>query len=599
MIPGRRATDGGVEQKARRKSLAVETAAAIFASFKSYNEEYRSITRRARRRFEDREWKLGQRDTVERINLYDRCAERCIARLVGPMGSSIADQYAWQEIKIEFAKRIDGYADSEFFKTFFNSLTRTIFNTVGVNPVVEFIAPDLEPMLSVGDPPVTEYRMDNSIEVMAEAMLTEFDTDQPFVSVKDCVQKLVSALEDVLAEHGESARIDAVELLQPVFYRATRAFLVGRIVGDCWMKPLILAVKNEPEGIVLDTVITDDSDARMLFGFSRSYFHADLETVGAAVRFLQSVMPGKATGEFYTVLGRAKQGKTERYRTLFNHLKRTKEQFDYAEGERGMVMIVFSMPSSDVVFKVIRDKFPEPKLASRAEVMDNYQFVFKHDRVGRLVDAQEFRRLRISLARFSTALLEELLADAALSCREDGDDLIIDHCYIERRLRPLNLYLKEVDEAAAIRAIVDYGQAIRDLARTNVFPGDLLLKNFGVSRHGRVIFYDYDELCLVTDCHFRDLPKARFEEDELRAEPWFYVGPDDVFPEQFLEFLGIRGSCREAFLAHHQDILKPAYWRKIKVCHEQEKHLEVLPYSLELDALASDATPGSERPQTA
>src|SRR6185503_2509662 len=111
--------------------------------------------------------------------------------------------------------------------------------------------------------------------------------------------------------------------------------------------------------------------------------------------------------------------------------------------------------------------------------------------------------------------------------------------YTERRMTPLNLYLREVDSRHAQDAIVDYGEAIKDLARTNIFPGDMLLKNFGVTRHRRVIFYDYDELCLLTTCHFRDLPAARDDLEETGAEPWYYVGPHDIFPEEFLTFLGL------------------------------------------------------------
>lgn len=219
--------------------------------------------------------------------------------------------------------------------------------------------------------------------------------------------------------------------------------------------------------------------------------------------------------------------------------------------------------------------------------MDKYRFVFRHDRVGRLVDAQEFRRLRFPRRRFAPAVLEELLSQAALACRIEGEDLIIEHCYLERRMKPLDVYLREADGAAARRAIRDYGQAMRDLALSNVFPGDLLLKNFGVSRHGRVIFYDYDELCLVTDCRFRDLPEARHDEDEWRAEPWFYVGPNDVFPAQWLEFLGLRAELRAEFLRHHAELLTADWWRRLKALHEAERHLEVVPYQARRAALAS------------
>jgi isocitrate dehydrogenase kinase/phosphatase len=263
----------------------------------------------------------------------------------------------------------------------------------------------------------------------------------------------------------------------------------------------------------------------------------------------------------YTVLGRAKQGKTERYFALARHLGKSIDSFVHAPGERGLVMIVFTLPSHDLVFKVIRDHFGPPKTSTRAEVIDRYEFVFRHDRAGRLVDAQEYKRLRLPRARFMPALVEELLRDAGESCRLDGEDLIIEHCYVERRLRPLNLFLREAEPAAAEAAIIDYGMALRDLAASNVFPGDLLLKNFGVTSHRRVIFYDYDELCLVTDCVFRDLPQPRFEEEETSAEPWFHCGPHDVFPEQWLPFLSIPPALREVFLAHHAELLTAAWWR--------------------------------------
>jgi len=156
-------------------------------------------------------------------------------------------------------------------------------------------------------------------------------------------------------------------------------------------------------------------------------------------------------------------------------------------------------------------------------------------------------------------------------------------------MKPLDVYLREASPDAARRAIRDYGQAIRDLALSNVFPGDLLLKNFGVSRHGRVVFYDYDELCLVTECSFRDLPTARDDEDEMRSEPWFFVGATDVFPEQFLEFLGLRGDLRDEFVRYHADLLTADYWRQLKACHQAERHLEVVPYTRRRAAVPAPA----------
>jgi isocitrate dehydrogenase kinase/phosphatase len=262
------------------------------------------------------------------------------------------------------------------------------------------------------------------------------------------------------------------------------------------------------------------------------------------------------------VLGRAKQGKTERYRHFFRHLAaQPDERLVHAEGERGMVMLVFTLPSYPLVFKLIRDRFAYPKESVRAEVMDKYALVFRHDRAGRLVDAQEFRWLHFPRAQFAPALLEELLGACAESVTLDGDSVVIAHCYVERRLRPLNLFLREAAPEAALRAVLDYGQAIKDLAGSNVFPGDLVLKNFGVGRHGRVTFYDYDELCLVSECRFRELPDD--DDGSVQADS-FYVGPYDVFPEQFPRFLGLAAPLRQALLAAHGEIFTMRWWHDLQ-----------------------------------
>jgi isocitrate dehydrogenase kinase/phosphatase len=275
----------------------------------------------------------------------------------------------------------------------------------------------------------------------------------------------------------------------------------------------------------------------------------------------------------YTVLGRAKQGKTERYRHFFRHLAaRPDEQFVHADGERGMVMAVFTLPSYPLVFKLIRDKFAFPKESVRLDVMQKYTMVFRHDRAGRLVDAQEFRFLRFRHRHFAPALLHELLTSCSESVQLDGDDLVIGHCYVERRIRPLNLYLREAEPAAARQAIVDYGQAIRDLAASNIFPGDLLLKNFGITGHGRAIFYDYDELCLITECRFRELP-----EDDGNSES-FYVGPLDVFPEQFPRFLGMDDGLRRALLETHAEIFDVRWWQRLQAAIRANRFVDVPPY---------------------
>jgi len=366
--------------------------------------------------------------------------------------------------------------------------------------------------------------------------------------------------------------------MQPVFYQSSRAYLVGQIFWSTESAPLIIALKHTDTGIAVDAVLMSAEEVSVLFGFTRSYFFVDVEPVEGAVYFMKSILPNKPLDELYTVLGRVRQGKTERYRTLTRHLKRTQDQFIHARGAPGLVMLVFTLPSYDLVFKIIRDTFGYPKNVSHDDVKNKYQFVFKHDRAGRLIDTQEFRHIEFPLNKFSQELLEELLESTAASVHIDDDNLVIDHLYVERRITPLNLFIDENNREDVELAVLDYGQAIKDLALTNIFPGDLLLKNFGVTRHGRVIFYDYDELCLVTDCNFRDVPEPSFDEDEMRPDSWFYVADNDIFPAEFIKFLSMDKSLKKLFLEIHGDLLTADYWRGIRNQHLENQIPEVVPY---------------------
>jgi len=307
----------------------------------------------------------------------------------------------------------------------------------------------------------------------------------------------------------------------------------------------------------------------------------DAERPYELVRFLKTLMPRKRLAELYMAIGYNKHGKTEFYRDFLRHLDASEDQFENAEGSRGMVMLVFTLPSYDVVFKLIKDRFDYPKDSSRSEVMRKYRLVFEHDRAGRLVEAYEFEHLRIARNRFRPELLEELQHYAADSVSIEDDHVVIHHLYVERRVRPLNLYLAETDEPAARAAVIDYGQAIKDLAATNIFPGDVLPKNFGVTRQGRVVFYDYDELCWVTDCDFRELPAPTTYEEEIAAEPWFSVHENDIFPEEFPPFLDFRPDLLETLLAYHGDLFRAAAWRRVQTALRAGNILDIFPYRAE------------------
>jgi isocitrate dehydrogenase kinase/phosphatase len=550
---------------------AMRCAQRVVEGFLSYDARFRALTRRAPQRFASRDWAGAHRDAVERIDLYELCLRETLAELSVMLRAEERDPAFWAEVKRHFANLIDGLPDNEFCKTFFSSVSRQLFRTVGIAPEIEFVATDLDPLARANPESATRLlRNDAGLAALVRRL--------PGMDLERNAETVVAAILRWSDSQPEPVAIDSIQIIDAEFYQGSRAYLIGRINAGLRHAPLAIALRNTGEGIGVDAVMLSDDELSILLGFARSYFHVDLERVADTVAFLKELLPRKPTGELFTVLGRAKQGKTERYRSLIRHLEASRDQFVHAPGQRGLVMVCFTLPSLDLVFKVIGDRIPQMKNVSRQDVEAKYGFVFRHDRAGRLIDAQEFRRLRFPRARFAPALLQELRDEAASSVREEQEDLIFDHLYIERRLVPLDLYLTSAEPAAALRAALDYGQAIRDLACTDVFPGDLLLKNFGVTRHGRVIFYDYDELCRVTDCQFRDLPASRYEEDEMEAEPWFFVGDRDVFPETFGSFLGLSAAQRTAFMARHGELLGAAYWRQTQQRLQAGEVLEVLPY---------------------
>ncbi len=557
----------------------MHAAALLRDGFADYHARFRAITQRAQRCFEARDWDGAQGDAVQRIELYDVCIGEMAARLEALFGEALKQRATWAALRDTYAAAIAELLDQELYKTWFNTLARRFFRIRGVDAEVEFIALDIEPTDRITHAVARHsYAVWGNLARACQKLLDDFRFAAPYAHGGLCAARIAEALSRRLSEWGPDP-VRALELMETVFYRERRAYLVGRVFGVERIAPLVIALTHEPGGIRADAVLTDREHVAQTFSYTRSYFHAELATVGDAVVFLRTLLPFKPIDELYTVLGRAKQGKTERYRHFVRHLDSDPDEpFVHADGERGMVMAVFTLASYPLVFKLIRDKFAYPKEVVREEVVAKYRLVFHHDRVGRLIDAQEFRFLRFARQRFDAAVLKELLEECSQSAYLDGNDVVISHCYVERRLRPLNLYVRENDDDTALRAVLDYGQAIKDLARSNIFPGDMLLKNFGVTRHRRAIFYDYDELCLVTDCQFRALPDNSDEYDSAAREDVFYVGPRDVFPEQFPNFLGLAAPLREALIVRHGELFDVRWWISLQEDIKAGRMADVSPY---------------------
>ena len=554
-------------------------ADAIHLAFDAYQREFRQITRRARSRFEGQAWGGMQQDARDRLDLYPRVITGVVADGRRILGERAQDRSMWTRMRAAYSGAIAGRTDFELAETFFNSATRRIFDTVGVDPKIEYVDSDFD----APPPPPDErvyrrYVLRGSVAALVRDLLGDYAYPLPYRDLDLDARRVAEEIEARRRAAWGTRPVEAIEILKPVFYRNKGAYLIGRVVGGNRLMPLALALLHTDGGIAVDAALTTEDEVSIVFSFTHSYFHVDVERPHDTIHFLKSLMPLKRVAELYIALGYNKHGKTELYRDLLDHLRRTDERFEPTYGDRGMVMAVFTLHSLNIVFKVIKDTFDYPKVTTRPEVMQKYQLVFTHDRAGRLVDAQEFEHLAFDRARFAPELLDELRTVAPSTVTVTGEQVVIKHLYTERRVTPLNLYLREVDEHSAREAVLDYGQAIKDLAATNIFPGDLLLKNFGVTRHGRVIFYDYDELCRVTDCNFRDMPRPQDLDEEMSSEPWFYVGDKDVFPEEFLRFLGFSGPLREVFLAAHGDLLTADFWRKMQARHNAGEIMDIFPY---------------------
>ncbi|HET7468991.1 MAG TPA: bifunctional isocitrate dehydrogenase kinase/phosphatase [Gemmatimonadales bacterium] len=550
---------------------------AIHAAYDRYHRGFEEITRRARERFERQDWLGAQADATERLALYRTHADGAVADVHDILQDAVMERTLWAAMRARHAVGAHCRPDAELAQTFFNSVTRRVFSTVGVDAAIEY----LDPFVSLPDPaapPLYDRYRPTAVDAdLVRRMLERFSWSVPWASLDRDAAAVAQLIGEAVAGLPGPGPLE-LDVLRPVFYRNKGAYVVGRIRRGDTTLPLVLPLLRAERGIVVDAVLTNPNEASIVFGFSWSYFRVDVERPRELVDFLSSIMPFKRVDELYNGIGYNKHGKTELFRNLMTYLQDPEARFAPAEGDEGMVMAVFTLPAFNVVFKIIKDSFGAPKNTTRQAVMEKYHFVFVRDRVGRLADAQEFEHLEFPRRCFPEDLLAYLLSVASRTVRVEGDRVIVRHVYTERRVTPLNLFLRDADPAAAREAVIEYGNAIKDLAAADIFTGDMLLKNFGVTRNGRVICYDYDELCLLSECRFRRIPQAATYEDELSAEPWFSVGENDVFPEEFHAFLVPAGEVRDAFLAAHGDLLDVAFWQQVQQRLGAGEVVDVFPY---------------------
>ncbi|MFN6060033.1 MAG: bifunctional isocitrate dehydrogenase kinase/phosphatase, partial [Burkholderiales bacterium] len=574
-------------------------AQAMMDGFNRHYQLFRQESAKAKERFEQQDWHGQQRAQRERIEFYDLRVKECSARLETEFQAAQQPPDIWQQVKLHYIGLLVDHFQPELAETFFNSVTTKILDRSYFQNEFIFVRPAVSTEYIESDDPnaLPTYRAwypstDNLHETIVR-IVKHFHLKGEFADLPRDAHDILRNVQMRLDQTRLRANFQ-IQVLSNLFYRNKAAYIVGKVINGFVEIPFALPILHNPNGqLVIDAALFGEDDFLMLFSFARAYFLVDMDIPSAYVQFLRSLMPRKPRAEIYNALGLAKQGKTLFYRDLLYHQRHSTDKFRIAPGIKGMVMLVFDQPSFPFVFKVIKDFYPPQKDTTREQIQGKYLLVKQHDRVGRMADTLEYSNVAFPRERFEDELIEEIQKYAPsqieINARPDNgkQEVVIKHAYIERRMIPLNIYLQEafdtgLDEPRAKtqmeRAVIEYGNAIKDLVAANIFPGDMLWKNFGITRHGKVVFYDYDEIEYITDCNFRRVPPPRNEEDEMSGEVWYHVGPRDVFPETFGPFLLGNPAVREVFMKHHADLLQADFWQGHKEKIAQGHVHDVFPY---------------------
>ncbi len=561
------------------KLLPYDAAHLILGAYLKYYHQHKRITKRAQIRFECRDWHGIQADSRERLTLYRNQVGKTTDKVLAFLGGRARDRDTWKRIKENYLEEITNFNTRNIAETFYNSVFRHSHKGLSVDEDLMFVhATGTYREFRSAVPIYQAFFLVKPIEHVVRQLFSFYTFDAPWEDMERDIARITAILNKKLQRDGNFPRNARLEMLKSIFFRNKGAYIVGRLMIEEKVYPFILPLLHEEKGIFVDALLLNYNDVSSIFSYNRSYFLVDVDIVSEMVDFLLSFLPTKSMGELYNSLGFEKHGKTVMYRDFLRHMDRSLDKFVTAPGIKGMVMSVFTLGSYNMVFKVIKDRFAAPKKVTEKEVKEKYELVFFHDRVGRMADSHMFENFVFPRERFSQELLDELLEEAPSKIKLSDELIEIKHLYIEKKMIPLNLYLEAATPGQAEEVIDEYGNAIKQLAAVNIFPGDMLLKNFGVTRLKRVVFYDYDEIGFLTDYNFRRIPEPRDYYDELSSEPWYSVGPNDVFPEEFPRFLIGRQDIREIFYKLHGDLYDVTFWRNVQQRLKDGEIFDVYPY---------------------
>lgn len=557
-------------------------AETMLAGFNKHYRLYREVTAKAKAFFEERNWRGIQDLVAARIQMYDQRVSEAVDTLRREHAANALSDDVWAAAKTEYIALLVNHKQPELAETFFNSVSTRLLSKEYYNNQFIFVKPATSTEYIDSDPPTFNsfYPNKQGLRGCMRDILFHFGWNVPFAHIgKDISNILRAAKRHFQTEWPPEEMNLHVQVLNSPFYRNKGAYIFGQIINGSIRHPFALAVLHNADGkLIVDTALFDPKQIAVLFSFARAYFLVDMPVPSGYVRFLHNMLPVRSIGDLYTMVGLHKQGKNIWWREFTQHLQYSHDQFILAPGVKGLVMTVFTLPSFPYVFKVIKDKFGPNKDFDREYVRQKYLLVKKHDRVGRMTDILEFSNVPLPKNRCSEEFIEEMRTLAPEQIEENDDWLIIKHVYVEYRLKPLNLFMQQAKPAEKAAAVIDYGYALKELASANIFPGDMLYKNFGMTRFGRVIFYDYDEIEYMTDCNFRAIPPAPNPEFEMSGEVWYPVHKGDVFPEEFGPFLLGEPDVKQVFLQHHKDLLTPEFWQGKKALLEQGLFDDFYPY---------------------
>lgn len=561
------------------KLLPYDAAHLILGEYMKYYHQYKHITKRAKIRFEQRDWHGIQRDLRDRVTLYRDMVGSTTDRVLELLGDRSQEDNMWREVKLFYFEEVLNFNTRNIAETFFNSVFRHSHKGLSVDPELMFVHAtgsyrEFRSMVPI----FHTFQLIEPYEHTLRQLMACYPFDMPFEDLNRDIGYIMKLLRRKMEAEPYQVRTARIEMLKSIFFRNKAAYLVGRLVLGEKMYPFVLPLLHESDGIYVDALLLEYNDVSSIFSYNRSYFMVDTDIASEMVDFLKTILPTKSLSEVYNSIGFEKHGKTVLYRDFLRHIHLTNEKFVFAPGIKGMVMSVFTLPAYGMVFKVIKDNFLPPKKVTEREVIEKYELVSLHDRVGRMADSHMFQNFVFEKSWFSEEVLQELIEEAPTKLIITDDTVEIKHLYIEKKMIPLNLFLDKATPEEAEEVINEYGKAIKQMAAVNIFPGDMLLKNFGVTRLNRVVFYDYDEIGFLTDYKFRYIPEPRDHYEEMSSEPFYSVGPNDVFPEEFPRFLIGRNDIRELFYKMHGNLYDVKFWVDVQDRLRKGELVDVFPY---------------------